>query len=466
MKRRIAPVLAALLAAAVAVTGCGGAGKSEPQGLNVDKIAAAKIDPNKQYTLKVWNYPHFKEYEEFLKKQIAEFERQHPNIKVQHEILTWAEGDQKINVAMNAGDPPDVLFTTLNPTFINTGLAVPVDPFLTDADKQDIEEAALKNGRYQGKHWLWPTWISVQTWGGNRKLLEEAGVDWRKIQREGWTWDEFNAIARKLTREDNGFGKKQWGFVTFGNHEIIGAMMRQTGILGTISADGKFNWQGEGAIKAARFLRNLTENGVTPRETAGIDIKKMTDMYRNWEAALFGRIGPYAIPEEAKRAQEAKDGKLQLHPRGTVDVVLLPYPHEAGKKEVPTVGGAGLMVLTQKNYKGDDHTRAAVELARFLTNTEGGYPAAAMNIIPARKSAQQMFAKQIGLDTENGQFMLRLLPLSPERIELSKELADKDWKIFSEVLKPLSQAFWSGQLSPEAFVEQMNAKATAILNEK
>lgn len=466
VKRRIVPALAAMLVAAVAVTGCGGKPAAEPQGPNLEKVAAAKIDPNKPYTLKVWNYPHYKEYEEFLKKQIAEFTKVHPNIKVEHEILTWSEGDQKINVSVNAGDPPDVLFTTLNPTLVNTGLAVPIDPFLTDGDKADIEAAALKNGRYQGKHWLWPTWISVQMWGGNKQLLEEAGIDWKHIQQNGWTWDEFMAAANKLTKDDNGYGKKQWGFVTYGNHEIVGHMMRQTGILGTISADGKFNWQGDGAVKAAKFLRGITESGVTPRETAGIDSKKMTDMYRNWETALFGRIGPYAIPEEAKRVQEAKDGKLQLHPRGAVDVVLLPYPHAAGKNEVPTVGGAGLMVLSQKDYKGDDHTRAAVELARFLTDTQGGEPAATMNIIPARQSAQQLFAKQVGLDTDNGKFMLRLLPLSPERIELSKDLADKDWKIFSEVIKPLSQAFWSGQLTPEAFVEQMQTRATAILNEK
>ncbi len=466
LKRRMAPLLAAALVAALAVTGCTGGKSNQAQKLNLDQVAAAKIDPQKQYTLKVWNYPHFKDYEDFLKKQIAAFQHEHPNIKVEHEILTWAEGDQKINIAVNAGDPPDILFTTLSPNLVNVGLAVPVDPFLTEADKQDIEPAALKNGRYQSRHWLWPTWISVQTWGGNRKLLEEAGVDWRKIQREGWTWDEFNTIAKKLTRDDNGFGQKQWGFVTYGNHEIVGAMMRQAGILGSTSPDGKFTWQGEGAVKAAQFLRNLTESGVTPKEVAGVDSKKMTDMYRNWEAALFGRIGPYAIPEEARRAQEASEGKLQLHPRGVVDVVLLPYPHEADKPEVPTVGGAGLMVMTQKQYKGDDHTRAAVELAKFLTNTEGGYPAAAMNIIPARKSAQQKFAREVGLDTDNGQFMLRLLPLSPERVELSKELADKDWQIFSEVIKPLSQAFWSGQLSPETFVEQMNTKATLILNEK
>lgn len=454
--------LLALLLAAVGAAGCGG---GKQAAVDPQKVAAAQIDPKKQYTLKLWQYPHFKEYEDFLKKQIAEFEKLHPNIKVQYEILTWAEGDQKINVALNAGDPPDVLFTTLNPNYILTGLAVPVDPFLTPEDRADFEEAALKNGRYQGQHWLWPMWISIQTWGGNRKLLEEAGVDWRKIQQQGWTWDEFLAIAKKLTKEDNGYGKKQWGFVTFGNHEVIGAMMRQAGILGTLSPQGQFTWQGEGAVAAARFLRTLVDQGITPRETAGIDIKKMTDMYRNWEAAIFGRVGPYAIAEEEKRAQEAREGKLQLHPRGPVDVVLLPYPHMPGKPEVPTVGGAGLMVLTQRPYKGDDHTRAAVELARFLTNTDGGWPAAQMRIIPARKSSQQKFAHMIGLDTDNGRFLKRLLPLSPERIELPKELAEKDWRLFTDVIKPLSQAFWAGQLSPEAFVQEMNRRAQAILSE-
>ena len=32
----------------------------------------------------------------------------------------------------------------------------------------------------------------------NINLFEAAGIDWRDIQKHGWTWDRFRAVTRKI----------------------------------------------------------------------------------------------------------------------------------------------------------------------------------------------------------------------------------------------------------------------------
>lgn len=98
----------------------------------------------------VWTYPHYpgspelgqNSYEEDLQALIADIEKEHPNIKVKYEILSWEEGAKKFDIALNAGNPPDVFFSTMQPKFVNTGLAIPIEDYLDEEDFADLEPFA------------------------------------------------------------------------------------------------------------------------------------------------------------------------------------------------------------------------------------------------------------------------------------------------------------------------------------
>lgn len=474
MSKKIVATGLALLLLLPIVAACGGS-KKAANGIDPKAVQAAKVDPDKKYKIKVWDYPNGPNFQQFREEQIAAWKKDHPNVEVELEILTWAEGGQKMDVALNAGDPPDIYFQTPQTKFFDSGLAIPVEGFLTAEDKKDFTKASLGAGEYNGHNWLFPMWTSMQCWAGNRVLLEEAGVDWKKIQREGWTWDEFYEIAKKLTKEDNGYGKKQYGFLTYGDGEIVGHMMRNAGIHYQFTDKGEWLWTGAKAEGAVSFLRKMVDTGVLPKEMSAIDSKKMTDMYNNWEAAIWGRVGPYAITERENNIKNAKEGKITLPPQGVVDPVLLPFPHAKGEKQVPTVGMAGLYIFRHKDYKGDDHTKLVADLAHFLTSgrggpeLDGGLPAARLLIIPARKSSLPLLevkANELNMGAENFAFLSHMVDLAIPPKFYTADINKISGKISTDVLRPNYQAFWANEISPKEFVENITKGANDLLATK
>ncbi|MCY9687929.1 hypothetical protein M5W70_04060 [Paenibacillus larvae] len=44
----------------------------------------------------------------------------------------------------------------------------------------------LELGQIQGKQYRLPIYTFQWAWGGNKRMLEEAGIDWKRIQAEGY----------------------------------------------------------------------------------------------------------------------------------------------------------------------------------------------------------------------------------------------------------------------------------------
>ena len=414
----------------------------------------------------VWTYPHYGEkkeigqesYETHLKELIAEFEEDNPTIKVDYEILSWAEGEKKFDVALNSGNPPDIFFSVMQPKYVHTGLAVPLNEYLDDEDFEDIEEFAINNFTIDDQLWAISQWVSIHTWGGNRKLLEEADADIAKIQKDGWTWQEFYDIAEKIAGEKD--GKEIYGFVTPGNSETFGHLMRNNGVLSPVSEDGIFNWTDEKPLETLMLYKKMMDNDVMPKQTAGIDEQKMIDMFEAGEVGIYGRTGPYQVRFNDNRNEEIDLGKIEAE---KIDFVLLPFPHNEGEKEVATGGGGGLWLFKQKKYKGDEHTENAAKVLKHLSGTKSSITAATMFIPPARKSGQEMYADLLQLETDNGKFIQRTLDYVVPAAKLEPALALESSQIFNDGINPKLQGFLAGELTAEEAVEQWTRTAESIL---
>lgn len=453
--KKLLILLAALL---LAISGC----SSKDSGGN------AGNKKGKKDVITVWTYPHYqaneetgqKSYEQDLIDLIKEFEAENPDIKVEHEILSWAEGGKKFDVALNSGNPPDIFFSVMEPKFIDTGLAVPLDDYVSNDDLNDLEQFAKDNFTMDGKLWAISQWISIHTWGGNRTLMEEAGADIDKIMKDGWTWQEFYDIANKISKMQNKKGKKIYGFATAGDTETFEHLMRNNGVLSAVSEDGKFQWDGDKAVETLNFMKKLMDEGVMPNETAGIDAQKVIDMFGDIEVGIYGRTGPYQVRFNDNRNAEIDAGKLDAE---KIDFVLLPFPHNEGEKEIATGGGGGMWLFKQKNYKGDEHTANAAKVLKHITGTKSSITAATMFIPPARKSGQEMYADMLQLETENGAFIQRTLDYVVPGVRLNPELAQKSAQLKNDGLTPKFQGFIAGELSPEETVEQWTKVAKDIL---
>lgn len=417
----------------------------------------------------VWTFPHYREnkdtgqksYEQHLKELIADIEKENKDIKVKYEILSWEEGDKKFDIALNSGNPPDIFFSVMQPKYIKTGLAVPLDKYITKEDRDDLEPFALNNFSSDGKLWAISQWISIHTWGGNKKLMEAAGADVAKIQKDGWTWQEFYDISEKISKMKSKDGKKVYGFATQGkNEETFTHLMRNNGVVKSISEDGKFHWDGDKAVETLQFMKKLMDTGVMPKETAGIDEQKVTDMFNAGQVGMYGRTGPYQVRFNDNRNKEIDAGKVKGE---KIDFVLLPFPHNEGEKEVATGGGGGMWLFKQKNYKGDKHTENAAKVLKYITGTKSSVTAATLFIPPARKSGQEMYKDLLQLNTDNGQFIKRTLDYVVPGAKLEPDIAQKQDQILNDGIRPKFQGFLAGELSPEQAVEQWTQVANSVL---
>src|SRR5262245_1312827 len=222
--RRLVNLLSLLSALALVLTACAGAAAPTavpPAATKAATTAQTGATPapagapqsTAKMTITFWTWFQGNHYEENLKYFIKTFQDKYPNVEVKYESLTWEEGGQKVSVQLAAGEPPDVMFAYFNVAWLDTGYVMPVDEYLTAQERADYGDASVKAYTYKGKLYGFPIWKQLWNVSGNRALLEEAGIDWKGIQKDGWTFERFNEVAGKLTKEQGRLGKKQWGFV-------------------------------------------------------------------------------------------------------------------------------------------------------------------------------------------------------------------------------------------------------------
>ncbi len=150
--------------------------------------------------------PHF--------KIIEQFEAANPDIQVQLEPVGSGDYYARILTQIAAGDPPDLLQIGDDavPMFVDRGAFVPLDDFMAGGDypldTSIYLPGVLEPGRWNDTQYLLPKDFSPLAVYYNKRLFDEAGLDYPK---DGWTWDEFLDTAQKLTKTDDAGKTVQWG---------------------------------------------------------------------------------------------------------------------------------------------------------------------------------------------------------------------------------------------------------------
>jgi len=58
--------------------------------------------------LEFWDFPHMPGTMDYMQKAIETFEHENSGVRIKYTRLPWQDGQQKISLAVNAGDPPDI----------------------------------------------------------------------------------------------------------------------------------------------------------------------------------------------------------------------------------------------------------------------------------------------------------------------------------------------------------------------
>jgi multiple sugar transport system substrate-binding protein len=143
---------------------------------------------------------------------IAAYENAQPDVNVK--LIETSDRDDliaRLSTSFAGGVPPDLFLLNYRfyAQFAARGVLEPIESRVDSSDafeQEDFYEQAMDAFRFGGTLTCLPQNISSLVVYYNKDLFRKAGV---AEPKEGWTWDEMVAAAKKLTKDSNGDGKAE-----------------------------------------------------------------------------------------------------------------------------------------------------------------------------------------------------------------------------------------------------------------
>ena len=324
---RLAAAAAAL--AAVTLMGCGGqqtgqgattAGTTETKAEETkaaETQAAADSGASEEtLTVAIWDKNQEPGLTEIMKDFTAE-----TGIKTQIQVTPWEQYWTMLEAGATGGSLPDVFWMHSNEIARYSEYEMLLD--LTDriksSDKLEMDKfpkdiVGIYN--WEGtKQYAVPKDIDTIALWYNKTMFDEAGISYPD---ENWTWDDFAAAAKKLTKADG----SQYGFALRPSNDQAGWNNLVYDMGGYVISDDKKSsgFNQPGTIKALTFITDLIKEGYAPPYEV---------MAENTEEALFeaGKVamvtmGSWMLPELCNND----------YVKANCNIAVLPKDAETGKR--------------------------------------------------------------------------------------------------------------------------------------
>ncbi len=285
---------------------------------------------------------------------VAQFMVDNPNIKI--EITGYPPNDEgftKLQTALQGGQGIDLLRLPSDrlPGFVQNDLIEPIDSYLSDADKADIQKNVLDVTRLKdGKAYAWPLWVVPMGMYLNKDVFAEANVP---LPAKDWTWDQFVDAAKKTTFK-RANGEQVFGFSGFVDPGVVntwGLWMNQDPSVRPITADGKYGFNSaQAAAGLQRFADLALVHKVTPPDFGSQKDSDVKGGFQNKQLAM--------VVDATGFAPALKGAKVNFE--------IYPLPTYNGNKL--TVGAVGLIAVAK--ISDAVKRQAAMDLGRYLTSAE------------------------------------------------------------------------------------------------
>ncbi len=238
------------------LSACGG-GQAKPSsnpGAETPKPSAEQ----KPITLKMWGgVPP----ESGPQEAVDNWNKANPNIKVEYtRFVNDESGNLKLETALlSNNDAPDIFVTYSDSNMtkrVQASMAIPLDDLIAK-EKFDVE-GIIGSANFKkfpdGKIYYLPANKNVSAILFNQKALDEIG---EKVPTS-WTWDEFEALAKKLNKGD------RKGFATDPALGNLGdaALLTAKPVDRDITADGTSNYNHAAVKKGLEIQKRLEDSGV------------------------------------------------------------------------------------------------------------------------------------------------------------------------------------------------------------
>jgi multiple sugar transport system substrate-binding protein len=311
---------------------------------------------------------------------LAKFQEAHPEIKVTlMNVPGSTEAMAKLQTMFAGDTAPDVMSIhgAYYYAFAQKGALADLKGPI-DQDKSfnlaDFYPGLVEQCTYKGALCSLPRYTSVYAIFYNKALFDASGLPYPGSGPH-WTWDDYLAAAKKLTRDVNGDGKPdQWGcMIDFWGARVYPWLWSNGADL--MSPDRtKCVVDSPAAVEALGFLVDLRRKFVVCPESSASEKNQGLDTFAQGNIGMY-MTGPWDVQT------------LALNESLSWDVAPVP-----SRKRRATMLGTENYAISAKSK----HPKEAWELYKFLLSPETQtYMAEKLEKMPSRKSvAQGAYLKQ------------------------------------------------------------------------
>ena len=200
MKKILALALAAAMT--LSLVACGGGSESKPS--SSGSASASTSQPaDEGVEIELWTYPIGNWGKEDAVKALTDAFYADTGIKVNVAYLAYADGDDKVNSALSAGEAPDLVMEGPERLVANWGVnghMVDLADMLDDTDKAEIQTSVMNACTApDGAVYEYPLVMTAHCMAVNVDAFKAAGADqYLDLETRTWTTDDFIAAVDAL----------------------------------------------------------------------------------------------------------------------------------------------------------------------------------------------------------------------------------------------------------------------------
>ncbi len=357
-----------------------------------------EVNPEKEYEVRIWYYPFYrtvkdsdeKEFFELLKKEVNAI---YPNIKLFIGEVNFATGNEKLRDAIKDGNPPDIYLNLTNQSIKDENLQIPVSPYISDVEKEGFYTVNWDKISHRDKLWGWPFIVYRQFWVTNN------GLEIGKYQSQDF--------KRRIS-----YLEKNSLLLNYYDEMLLRQLLTVVGLDTFKLEKNKLDIDSYRALEDVFYLLyRLRQNEIIYNSG-----DQMTDIFLKEffgeESVVIGPVNPYLF----NFINNKSNNKYSLLP---LDNLIKTYK---------------INVFRQKKYKGDDHTRAVMEVSRVISQRLSSVIAEDLNLADAYIPT---------MESENSDTQ-EILEISPEYREY-----------WNAVVIPTWLDFWEKDLTPGEAVARL-----------
>lgn len=459
-KRHI--TLTLTLAAAMSVSVCGTASFAALSETDEDTIVAL-LPPVSEH------------YQEKIDEWVAQYEEEHPNITIELTKASWEDAEEKLNVQVNAGSPPDVSFVSYDVAgkYVDLGMGVNILDYLDEEKVNDFNQEVLRYFQIGDAVYGLPAYCDIHSIGGNREMLEAAGVDWKSVQQNGWTYEEFReAIKNGVIRE--GDETKTYGFVFACSgvtaNDFFTIFSKNAGMPAEFDEDLKYVYTSPRMLSFLEDIRALIDDGSMPDFLTSIDAGKRWNMFLTGQTMITGKGLTSFEKSAAKNNALLEEGGEAVEDSIPVEYVVLPVPTFNGAEQAARANVDGYICLTGELDPDEQHLRNAADFAYFLSSGErAAVTCQEVYNKPVCSTGTEAYDELPAIENRSEDNLAAVdylvSHISPARPDIPTEKTAAAQKIKDEVIIPKFQGLLAGELTAEDMYKAIQDAAFDVFGE-